>query len=383
VDSDATLASPRSGSGVPAGGKGAPPPSPRPAPVAAPTGKVVLEAGGRIGKYDVKRKIGQGGMGAVFEGVDRVLKRSVALKVLPDEVACDPQALKRFVREAQAAASLNHPNVVTVFDIAQSGSTCYIAMELVPGQTVQDVIERGPLEFRQATRLALDCGQALAAAHRAGLVHRDVKPANILVTREGKAKLSDFGLAKNLTGKDKSMTNTQAIVGTPNYMSPEQCEAEGVDWRSDLYSLGATYFAMLTGRPPFDRGSVMKVMYAHCHEAPPDPRSLLPSLPAQVTAIIQRAMAKEPGQRYQSADEFLNDLKALIEPGDAGSAGLMQVLEELSANEPPPQAASGIMPLSDMSHFRRPWWTSHRVQLAFFLAAAVTLAAVLAWLFLH
>jgi WD40 repeat protein len=264
-----------------------------------------------IDKYKVVRVLGRGGMGVVYEALNTRLDRAVALKVLPDALLEDPQASARFLQEAKAAARLNHPNAVAVYDADHRDGVHFIAMELVRGVSAQERIGKGaPMPWPEATRIVEAVCRALGAAHAAGLVHRDIKPANILLGADGAIKLADFGLAKAV-GRGNTLTGPNAVIGTPQYMSPEQCLSAALDGRSDLYSLGAAYFALLTGRPPYDSETHLQTMYRHCHEPPPDPRAAVPGLPEGCAAIIRRAMAKSPADRYPEASSMAAELAGL------------------------------------------------------------------------
>ena len=272
----------------------------------------------QLGKYFLVRKLGQGGMGVVYEALDTVLQRPVALKLPSAGQAADPQALRRFLLEGQLAARLNHPHAVTIYEVDQREGVPYIAMELIRGGSAQDYLSlRGPFPWSEATQIVAAASRALSAAHAGGLIHRDIKPGNIMRTAEGVVKLADFGLAK-LTGLQQVSTGSGQIVGTPEFMSPEQCRSEPLDERSDLYSLGATYYALLTGLPPYGGTGPMQVMFAHCSSAVPDPRTDKPDIPASCVAIVQRALAKDPAERYATAAEMRAELEALL--GVAGAA---------------------------------------------------------------
>ena len=270
--------------------------------------------GRRIGKYEVTELLGVGGMGVVLKAHDTSIERDVAIKVLPAELSADEAALHRFLAEAKSAGKLNHPNTVTIYEIAQEGSTHYLVMEIVSGGSAGDYLERtGTYSVSEATRITIEACEGLAAAHKDGLVHRDIKPANLLLTQDGTVKVSDFGLAKRTQNQQLQMTQAGQIVGTPYYMSPEQCESRQVDARSDIYSLGATYYSLLTGKNPYeDSGSVVQLRYAHCNAAPPDPRDIRSNVPAACAQIIERAMATEPQQRYQTMEEMRTDLEAVL-----------------------------------------------------------------------
>ncbi len=273
------------------------------------------DADSKLGKYQLKSRLGQGGMGIVYLATDTRLKRDVALKLLPKEMASDEATVKRFLREARAAARLNHPNVVAVYDVDQQRGDCYLVMELVNGCTASELLAQGPLSWSEATRLIAEACRGLAAAHEAGLVHRDIKPSNIMRTHDGLVKLADFGLAKAAEDSEHAknpLTQSGTILGTPQYMSPEQCRGEPIDARSDLYSLGATYFTLLTGQAPFEDASPLQVMFAHCSKPTPDPRDRQADLPPGCSAIVMKSMAKSRVERFGSAKEMLTALTELL-----------------------------------------------------------------------
>jgi len=267
----------------------------------------------QLGRYVVTGQLGRGGMGIVYEAEDTLLKRKVAIKLLPGEVSANPEALARFLREAQAAARLNHANVVAVYDIGETDGTHYIVMELMDGGNAQEILRnRGPFHWAEATSILKDVCRGVAAAHVAGLIHRDIKPANILRSTDGIVKLGDFGLVKPAGVKGTGLTALGEVVGTPHYMSPEQSRCDPLDKRSDIYSLGAAYFALLTGRPPFNSPDSMQVLFAHCAHPVPDPRELVGAIPNGCTAIIRKAMRKNRADRYRHAGELLVDLEKLL-----------------------------------------------------------------------
>lgn len=292
----------------------------------------------RLGKYRILNRLGRGGMGVVYAAEDTLLKRPVAIKVLSSAVAKNPESLKRFLREAQAAARLIHPHVVAIHEIDQRDGLWFIVMEMIEGGSLQDYLRRQTaLPWPEATRLLADACQGLIAAHRVGLVHRDIKPANLMRTAEGRVKLVDFGLAKAAC-ETSELTATGTVIGTPNFMSPEQWRAEPLDDLSDIYSLGATYHALLTGQAPYAGRDPLQVMYACCSEPPPDPSRCGVEIPAACVAIIQRAMAKEPMDRYANAHQMLADLLGLLgedAPADPSSDGT-----NASSHAPTPAANS-------------------------------------------
>src|SRR6266511_3466726 len=262
-------------------------------------------------RYEVGRLLGAGGMAEVFEGRDRLLARRVAIKVLLAEFAQDPSFLVRFKREAQAAASLSHPNIVAVYDTGVEGATNFIVMEYVEGRTLRDLLRiGGPPPPDRAAGIAADACGALAAAHARGLIHRDVKPANVMLTGDGTVKVMDFGIARATTSEP--ITQTHAVIGTAQYISPEQVEGREVDARSDLYSLGCMLYEMLTGRVPFSGESPIAIAYRHVREDPVPPRRIDPRVPPAFEAITLRAMAKNPDHRYQTAAEMEADLERAL-----------------------------------------------------------------------
>lgn len=267
----------------------------------------------RLGKYRITGKLGKGGMGVVYAAEDTLLHRPVAIKVLSSAMAKDPQSLERFLREARAVAKLNHPNVVSIYEIDQKDGLWYLGMELVGAGSLQGMLkEQGALDWKTASRWIRDACRGLAAAHAAGLVHRDIKPANLMLASDSSVKLADFGLVKS--GDDTSgITATGTVLGTPYFMSPEQWRAETLTDLSDVYSLGATYYNLLTGRPPYSGLEPMQVMYACCTEPPADPQSIRADIPAECVVIVKRAMAKEPADRYHSVGQMQDELSRLID----------------------------------------------------------------------
>ena len=255
-------------------------------------------------RYEIVRELGRGGMGVVYLARDSVLEREVAYKVLPEGLRGNANALKNFLREAKAAAQLNHPNIVTVYDAGESEHGFYMAMELVEGTTLKEILrQRGAVSANAATYIMRQMASALSYAHGRKVVHRDIKTANTMWTTEKHVKIMDFGLAKLM---EEVRNATTMISGTPFYMSPEQTLGRDVDHRTDLYSLGVTLFELATGELPFQKGNVP---YHHVHTAPPDPRSIKADLPEGLAAIILRCLQKAPDERFQSAKELLEELE--------------------------------------------------------------------------
>jgi serine/threonine protein kinase len=267
--------------------------------------------GQMLGHYRVVSLIGAGGMGEVYLAEDPLLGRNVALKVIPPGFIGDTRL--RFTREARLASALDHPNICAIHDIGESSGRCYIAMQYIEGQTLKQLIDARPLDVDTLLSITLQVVDALNAAHQQGIVHRDVKPGNIIVTPTGVAKVLDFGLAKLLVPPSSDATHSGRVVGTPAYMSPEQARGSDVDHRSDIFSLGACLYHMCTGSVPFRGGSSVEVMHAVISERPTPVREFNADTPPPLAAVIDRAMAKSPGDRYQSAEEMSGDLRQVAE----------------------------------------------------------------------
>jgi tetratricopeptide (TPR) repeat protein/TolB-like protein len=262
-----------------------------------------------VSKYRILSKLGEGGMGEVYLAEDTELNRKVALKFLPEELASNTEALARFKREAQTAAALNHPNIVTVHEVGQHGKRPYIAMAYVDGEPLSDLIGQGALSVDRVVEITLQILDALKTAHAAGIVHRDIKPGNVFIDREGRVKLLDFGLAK--PGGAGRLTGELSTMGTVFYMSPEQTRGEEVDQRSDLFSLGAVLYELLAGRPPFEGEHIAAVVYSITNEEPKPLSRLYQRVPRAMELVAAKALAKNPDDRYQSAEDMAADLRRI------------------------------------------------------------------------
>jgi serine/threonine protein kinase len=282
---------------------------------------MTLSAGTRLGPYEILSPLGAGGMGEVYRARDTRLSRVVALKVLPTEVAADGERLNRFEQEARAASALNHPNIVAIYDVGRTETSSFIAMELVEGKTVRELLVSGPLSVKRALSIAAQAADGLAKAHAAGIVHRDLKPENLMVSSDGFVKILDFGLAKLVAERPGglsdaltmvgSQTASGVILGTVGYMSPEQASAAPLDFRSDQFSLGAIFYEMATGKRAFQGATVVDTLSAILHDEPPPLASIRPDAPLALRWVIGRCLSKEPDDRYASTRDLARDLTML------------------------------------------------------------------------
>ncbi|MDQ4095474.1 MAG: Stk1 family PASTA domain-containing Ser/Thr kinase, partial [Actinomycetota bacterium] len=299
------------------------------------------------GRYEVIGRAGSGGMAEVYRARDELLGREVAVKVLNERLSGDRTFVERFRREAQAAANLNHPNIVSLYDFGADGNTYYIVMEYIDGRPLADIIQaEGPLMPERAAEIGVDVARALERAHNANLIHRDVKPSNIMLNSSGQTKVTDFGIARAMGGDgEQTMTQTGMVIGTAAYLSPEQAQGTPVDQRSDVYALGCVLYEMLAGTPPFTGDTPLSVAYRHVRENPQPPSAVNPDVPRAFDAIVMKALAKNPDNRYQSAAELREDLerflsgqRVLATPLLAPEPTRTQVMaQETSAYEPPPK----------------------------------------------
>ncbi len=284
------------------------------------------------GRYRIEEMLGQGGMSAVYKAVDPNLRRVVAVKLIHPHLSSEAEFVRRFEEEAAAVAQLRHPNIIQVFDFNHDQGTYYMVLEYVPGETLQNRLARlvaagQSLASVDAIRYAIQVCEAADYAHKKNMIHRDIKPANVMIDTQERAILMDFGIAKILGGQQH--TATGAVIGTALYMSPEQIRGERVDHRSDIYSIGVMLYEMVNGRPPFEADSTMTLMMKHLNDPVPDLRALRPDLPEVLVAVIEKSLAKTPGERYQSAEEMAGALRqtlhSLQSQSTAGVANVFQV----------------------------------------------------------
>lgn len=280
-------------------------------------------------RYEILEKIGNGGMATVYKARCHVLNRNVAVKVLKEEFTTDSEFVKRFNIEAQSAASLTHPNIVSIYDVGNEDDIHYIVMELVQGKTLKEIItDEGILPWKWTVNIAIQIASALEVAHRHNIVHRDIKPHNIIITEDGTAKVTDFGIAKAVS--NSTITSFGTTIGSVHYFSPEQARGGYTDAKSDLYSLGVVMYEMLTGKVPFDADTPVSIALKHMQETPVEPKKLNPTIPESINKIIVKAMQKEPNLRYVSATEMLADLREAVKNPN----GNFVVMNKMVTDEP-------------------------------------------------
>jgi eukaryotic-like serine/threonine-protein kinase len=305
------------------------------------------------GRYELHRKLARGGMSDVYLARDQVLDRPVAVKVLFPEYAKDATFVERFRREAQAAAKLNQPNIVSVYDWGEELGTYFIAMEYIEGQSLSEIIRaEGALAPRRVAEIGADVAAALGFAHRHGVVHRDVKPGNVMIETSGQVKVADFGIAQALSGSEQAqLTRAGSVMGTATYFSPEQAQGKQVDNRSDLYSLGCVLFEMLTARPPFDGDSPVAIAYKHVQELAVPPSQLGFDVPAPLEAIVMKLLSKNPDNRYDNAEDLRADLSRYLDGQPVSAAAAVAAaaapLAATMALPATPGPATGYVPAAD------------------------------------
>src|SRR6476661_5877986 len=302
-----------------------------------------------FGNYKITAKIGAGGQGTVYKAVDQKLGRTVVLKVLPAELTVKEANLKRFEREAQLASALDHPNICTIFDMDETNGLHYIAMQYVEGKNVRQLCNGRPLELESALRIGIQTADALSAAHARGIIHRDIKSGNVMVTDSGQVKILDFGLAKLLDETEAAtagihqteLTEIGVPYGTATYAAPEQARGDRVDARADIFSTGVLLYEMLTGTWPFRGKTAVDVRHAVLHDAPRPIEELRSSaIPPRLQQIIDKALKKEPKDRFQNMDDFRNELRQVLHELDATATGYQSVTPE------PPRHLPGAKPFS-------------------------------------
>jgi serine/threonine protein kinase len=287
------------------------------------------------GRYQITKLLGRGGMAVVFLAQDLTLERQVAIKVLPPDMSHDTKLIPRFQQEAKTAAKLDHPNIIPIYRVESEGGLDYFVMKYVTGHSLDQLLEQGPLSIDQARRVLREAALALGHAHKRGIVHRDVKPANIMLEADGRVMLTDFGISKALEGAT-ALTGTGTIIGTPHYMAPEQAKGHDVDGRADQYALGVVGHQILTGKQPFD-GSSHSILYKHVFEPPPRIFEARPDAPADLCAALDRALNKEPDKRFASMEEFA----AAVSGDRTGPRTVVSAPVKPLTKRPPTPAAKG------------------------------------------
>lgn len=297
-------------------------------------------------RYEIGKRIGRGGMAEIFQARDILLDRPVAIKVLFPEFATDPAFVERFRREAQAAANLNHPNIVGVYDWGKVNNTYYIAMEYVNGRTLADILKQsGTLTPMQVCDVMSEVAAALTSAHQNGVIHRDIKPGNILVSTTGQVKVADFGIARALgSGVEQGLTQTGAVMGTATYFSPEQAQGASTDQRSDIYSLGVVMYEMLSGSAPFTGENAVAIAYKQVHEQATPLNQRLASVPAEVAAIVAKCMEKSPDDRYSSAEQVRDELRRFIE-----GMPVLAMSQQTASDQAATNGATQVLPQTDVN----------------------------------
>ena len=320
----------------------------------------------QLGRYEIVSELGKGAMGIVYKARDPLIDRIVAIKTISLNLADDEKEEYegRFYQEAKAAGRLSHPNIVTVFDVGKSGDVAYIAMEFLQGRELRDILNDGKrMPVGQVLDIVVQVAQGLAYAHEHNIVHRDVKPSNIMVVRDGHVKITDFGIARMESAGVR--TQTGMVLGSPKYMSPEQVMGKPIDQRSDIFSLGVMLYEMLTGQAPFSGENINAIMYQTLNAAPPPPSTLNPAVPGMLNFIVAKALAKEKADRYQSASEFANDLRACRDillrnmpaeaakpqpvPGIQLPDAIPAAVRDVASEDESKQIAAGLSPSFDSS----------------------------------
>ncbi len=322
------------------------------------------------GRYEIEELVGRGGMSAVYKGTDPNLRRTVAIKLIHPHLSEDSQFVSRFEQEAAAVAQLKHPNVIQVFDFDNDEDTYYMILEFIPGETLHERLKRlgaasQRLSPEEAIEITAGICDALDYAHKRGMIHRDVKPANIMLSMQGQAILMDFGIAKIIGGKEH--TATGAVVGTALYMSPEQAKGELPDARVDVYALGVTLYEMLAGRPPFEADSAMTLLMMHVNDPVPDLLEINPNVPSELIELVGKALAKDREERFQTAGDFASALRSIDLQKVEGKVIAATAIEEPSSEdfapttiEPIEQPEAAAPPVDPRLLLRTHWLLSLR-----------------------
>src|SRR5690349_6816214 len=311
------------------------------------------------GRYQVGELLGYGGMAEVHKGRDLRLGRDVAIKMLRSDLARDATFQERFRREAQNSAALNHPAIVAVYDTGEEISSAgekhpFIVMEFVNGRTLKEVLAAEQrLQTRRALEIIADIDAALEFSHRHGIIHRDIKPGNVMITQNGQVKVMDFGIARALASGATTMTQTSAVIGTAQYLSPEQARGEAVDARSDVYAAGCVLFELLVGHPPFVGDSPVSVAYQHVREDPRPPSDINREVPPEIDAVVLKALAKNPANRYQSAGEMRADLLRAAAGRPVFAPPVLTEKERTAMLAPPARPVQPVRPVARVADRRR------------------------------
>src|SRR5215469_9032038 len=282
-----------------------------------------------LGQYEIRSPLGAGGMGEVYRAHDTRLDRDVAIKVLPEYLTSDRERLRRFEQEARSTAALNHPNILAVYQMATANGISYLVEELLEGETLRERLRRGPIPLRKAIEYAVQVAHGLAAAHDKGVVHRDLKPDNLFITKDGRVKILDFGLARLAQSKDVTSTDPTVaqgtepgmVMGTAGYMSPEQVRGKTVDHRADIFAFGTILYEMVTGKQPFRKPTSAETMTAILNEEPPSISQITPATPLGMQRVVHRCLEKDPEQRFHSSHDLAFALEALSDSGVTSSSG--------------------------------------------------------------
>ncbi|HXI01707.1 MAG TPA: protein kinase [Candidatus Saccharimonadales bacterium] len=319
---------------------------------------MALEPGTKLGSYEIVAPIGAGGMGEVYRARDAKLQRDVAIKVLPAELMSEPDRRARFLREARTSAAVNHPYIASTFEVGEAGGTAFIAMELVEGKSLRSLLGHGPLSIPRTLKLATEMAEGLAHAHARGVIHRDLKPDNVIVRTDGHPKILDFGLAKLLESREpggasdsseirtvtKALTRAKTIMGTPAYMSPEQAQGESLDARSDVFSFGSMLYEMVAGKPPFEGRSAVEILGAIIRDKPPTPSDINGLVPPELERIIGKCLEKAADDRYQHTDDLVVDLRKIRRDTDSGIGGNLVPTSGVAAPQRAISWQSGAVP---------------------------------------